>query len=228
MANYSHYCGLALLILLSACSSLTEQAGTSSEVSPGANTEQAAAQPLISPYQQQAKPAASEAKKVYAAAREAMAAEQWQQAEQHLQWIVAHYPEYSGPVLNLAIVAEQQGQPKQAEQYYRKAIQVNKNNLSAYNRYAIFLRQQGRFSDAENYYQKAIAVWQYDADSHRNLGILYELYMGRLADAKQHYQQYLQLREQAQPDFSPDKAYKQVQGWVIDVERRLQKQEAAG
>ena len=48
----------------------------------------------------------------------------------------------------------------------------------------------GRFSEAEQSYTKALAVWQHDADTHRNLGILYELYMGRLLEAQQHYLQY--------------------------------------
>ncbi|WP_019528312.1 tetratricopeptide repeat protein [Dasania marina] len=210
---------LLLALLITACSTSVEKPGAESEPT---------APVLISPYQQNAKPVASEAKRYFADAREAMQAQQWQQAEQHLSWIMQHYPQYSGPVVNRAVVAEQLSQLELAEQYYRKALQVNAYNLTAYNRYAIFLRQQGRFNEAEKAYQKALAVWQHDADSHRNLGILYELYMGRLADAQQHYQQYLQLREQTPQPFVADKAYKQVQGWVIDIERRLQKQEQAG
>lgn len=205
---------------LAACSQVQEQPSVNESQSE-ANTQ------LVSPYQRAAQPAASDAKKRFNTAREAMKVRDWPEAKKHLNWLIEHYPSYSGPVLNMAVVYEQQGQLALAEQSYRKALRVNKLNLKAYNRYAIFLRQQGRFSEAEQSYAKALAVWQYDADTHRNVGILYELYMGRLPEAQQHYLQYLQLREQAQ-SFNADKAYKQVKGWTMDVARRLKRQEQSG
>ena len=49
-------------------------------------------------------------------------------------------------------------------------------------------------------------------EAYLNLGILYELYLGRLDDALQAYQKYQALSESAD---------QRVAGWVSDLERRL-------
>ena len=71
-------------------------------------------------------------------------------------------------------------------------------------------------------YLLALKVWPDGPETHRNIGILYELYMGRLRDAQQHYLQYLSLREK-QGYIGDDTSYRQVKGWSIDLSRRLKK-----
>ena len=99
-----------------------------------------------------------------------------------------------------------------ADQAFTRAIAVNANNLAAYNQLAIMKREAGQFSAAEALYQQALRVWPFHPESHKNLGILYDLYLGKGALALQHYQAYQQLL--AEPD-------RQVNGWIIDLERRL-------
>ena len=50
-----------------------------------------------------------------------------------------------------------------------------------------------------------------DAMTHYNLGILYDIYLGKTELALQHYRKYQQVL--AEPD-------KRVGGWIKDLERR--------
>lgn len=151
-----------------------------------------------------------------------MVDQQWSAAEQSLLEIIKDYPELSGPMVNLAIVYEAQNQQQQAELYYQQARKVNALNLDAHNRYAVFLREQGRFAESEQVYLDALAVWQEHPDSHRNLAILYDLYMGRFDDALNHYRQYALLIDQ---EGAPED--KQVKRWISDLQRRIKQQASA-
>jgi len=213
---------LFVLSLLNACSLLSDKFVHS------VNQQTVSKPTAIMPNINQVRLVNDEVNNKFTAAHKAMQNKNWQKAERYLNWIIARYPDYSGPVLNLAIVYERRNSWALADINYRKALVLNKRNLTAYNSYAIFLRQQGRFNEAGQYYQKALAIWPNDAGTHRNLGILYELYMGRLAEAQQHYLKYLQLREQAAQVFIPDRPYKQVKGWTIDIVRRLERKERKG
>ncbi len=184
-------------------------------------------EPVLSPYEQINIPLEDEARAVFAKAQQHMKSRQWQQAAQDLLWLTANYPDLSGPYVNLAIVYEQQTLFEEAENYYKKAIEVNAVNLDAYNAYAILLRKQGRFNDAETYYLKALKIWPKDANSHKNIGILYELYMGRFNEALQHYKDYLSLQNSDAERGTPEaKQYRKTKGWIIDLERRIDQRQA--
>ncbi len=148
----------------------------------------------------------------FQSANEALAAGQWAQAEQDLQWLTAHYFELSGPWVNLALLYQQTGQLEKIEPAFKQAISANGQNIYAYNQYGIFLREQGRFSQAEVIYRQALAVWPDYADAHLNLAILYDLYMGKLEPALEHYQAYQSLQDE------PDR---KINGWIIDTQRRI-------
>ena len=107
---------------------------------------------------------------------------------------------------------DDQSQTESAERWFQQRIAKDNYNLVAYNQYAIFLRDQGRFVDAERIYLDAIVVFEPSAITHRNLGILYDLYMGRQANAVIHFKRYQALTE------SQDRA---VEGWIADLERQL-------
>ncbi len=206
---------LLWLLLLTGCQSiplgLNQEAPNKEEV---VATEDAAGELVVvpSPYEQNQGSVSSDAKARYGKALVAMQVGDWKDAEQRLLALVSDYPALSGPVLNLGIVSEQQADNKKAEAYYQQTIAVNANNLAAYHRLAVLLREQGRFQEAEAVYLRALTVWDQDAVSHKNLGILYDLYMGRLDDALIHYESYLALTE------PPDR---QVKGWVADLSRRI-------
>ena len=136
-----------------------------------------------------------------------------QKAEVLLQGITTDYPGLSGTWLNLGIVYRETKRPAQAEDSFLKAIAVNGYNLDAYNQLAVLKREQGDFASAESLYLKALDIWPQHRDSHRNLGILYDLYLGQFDKALFHFETYQQLMEK------PDK---RVNGWIVDLKRRQQ------
>jgi tetratricopeptide (TPR) repeat protein len=148
----------------------------------------------------------------FEAAVVAMQQKKWAQAETQLQALAVANPKLSGVQLNLGIVYRAKGDLPKATEAFNQAIKINSKNLDAYNQLAIVKREAGDFVAAEALYQKALAVWPFHAESHKNIAILYELYMGKPGQALPHFQAYQQLLP------APDK---QVDSWIADLERRL-------
>ena len=73
-------------------------------------------------------------------------------------------------------------------------------------------RRAGDFLTAEANYLACTQRVPNFREAYLNLGILYELYLGRLDDALKAYQTYQTLSE------NPDM---RVAGWVSDLERRI-------
>ncbi len=142
----------------------------------------------------------------------AMRNSNWSAAKTEFTGLAENQPNLSGPFLNLGIIARQKGDLKLAKQHFSHAIEVNPANQEAYNQLALLYRKQGEFKQAEATFLQAIKVWPGYADIQLNLGILYELYMGEMESALEHYQNYQQL--QSEPD-------KKVSGWIIDLQRRV-------
>jgi tetratricopeptide (TPR) repeat protein len=94
---------------------------------------------------------------------------------------------------------------------FERAIATNPGNCSAHSEYGVMLRKLGEFNAALTQYQACLAASPDHAETYYNLGILYELYLGRLDDALDAYREYQKLRPE------PDK---KVQGWIADLERR--------
>ena len=137
---------------------------------------------------------------------------QWQEAEQQLGWLIENYPQLSGPYLDLALVYRQTQQQEKSADYFAKAIETNPTNLVAYNQYGIFLREKGEFQAAQAQYLKALAVWEQYPDTHRNLGVLNDLYLGNKEAALKHYYRYQELT------YGKDRL---VAAWIADLEREL-------
>lgn len=155
-------------------------------------------------------PAAAQA--AFESALTAQRAQQWPEAERQLKQIVEKYPQLSGPHLNLALLYAQTQRPQQAEESFKRALQINPANVNACNQYGIWLRSQARFAEAETIYQQALTHNPNSVDTHLDLAILYDLYMGKLPQALEHYQRYLELTGDEK---SP------VHSWVADLQRRM-------
>lgn len=153
-------------------------------------------------------------------AREQMQQQQWGDARHTLQALVAQSPNLSGPWLNLGIVWLHLDKPGQARAAFERALAANPLNVDAYNQLAALERRAGDFTKAESLYRDALSVWPHSADAHCNQGILYDLYMGRWSDALAHYQACAYLREQQNGTVDNT-----VNGWIIDLQRRIKAQE---
>ena len=207
---------LLLALALSACSAVP-MLSSEEAVAPAADVaapEQQSPATIAAenPYLDSQRRVNDSARQRFAAATAAMAAEDWATARADLEWLVTEYPKLSGPYLNLALLHASQGHVQEAEHFFQATLEVNDRNLEAYNQYAIFLRRQGRFDDAEQVYLAALDTWGNHAATHRNLGVLYDLYRGDREKALQHYYRYQTLTG------GEDRT---VAGWIIDLERQF-------
>ncbi len=136
----------------------------------------------------------------------------WDFAESTLKQLTEKNPKLSGVHLNLGIVYRNKGNTEKAAEEFNRAINANMKNVDAYNQLAVLKREAGDFAAAESLYQKALGVWSFYPEGHKNIAILYDLYLGKPEQALPHYQAYQQLLS------APDK---QVDSWIADVQRRL-------
>jgi tetratricopeptide (TPR) repeat protein len=148
----------------------------------------------------------------------AMQQKNWDFAESTLKELAEKNPKLSGVHLNLGIVYRNKGNVEKAAEAFNRAINANMKNVDAYNQLAVLKREAGDFAAAESLYQKALGVWPFYPDGHKNIAILYDLYLGKPEQALPHYQAYQQLLS------APDK---QVDSWIADVQRRLNAGKAA-
>ncbi len=165
-----------------------------------------------SPYLDDRTPVSNDAIGRFNFSKSAMAQSSWEIAQEGLLTLVEDFPELSGPCLNLALVYQHANDNRHAEYWFRQSIARNKNNMLAYNQYAIFLRALGRFEQAQETYLQALSVFEADADTHFNLGILYDLYRGDKKAALQHFNRYQELHT------TEDRV---VAGWIADLQRQL-------
>jgi tetratricopeptide (TPR) repeat protein len=101
-----------------------------------------------------------------------------------------------------------------AEKAFTQAIARNPDDAVAHNHLGILQRRKGQFQDALMQYQRAIEIDSNYARAHLNLGILFDLYLQDLEKALQQYQKYRSLS---------DEENEQVDGWIVDIQRRLNK-----
>ena len=129
-----------------------------------------------------------------------------------LRHITSEQPELAGPWINLGQVYVALDAPEEARQAFESAVTANPYNCTAHNELGLLSRQNGDFEAAERHYLNCLERVPGNDAAHLNLGILYELYLGRLTEALASYRQYQSL----QPEED-----RRVKGWVMDLERRL-------
>jgi tetratricopeptide (TPR) repeat protein len=142
----------------------------------------------------------------------ALRAGRLQEAQVLLLEITADQPELAGPWVNLGQVYAMLEQFEQARVAFERAIAANPRSCAAYNQLGVLSRQVGDFRGAEGHYRTCLEQVPNFKFAYLNLGILYELYLGKLPEALEAYRRYQILA--AEPD-------RKVQGWVMDLERRL-------
>jgi tetratricopeptide (TPR) repeat protein len=154
---------------------------------------------------------------LFEAAVSAMQEQRFADAEVLLLELTAREPELSGPWANLGTVYLALDDPAAAQVAFRRAVEINPDNCAAYNEMGVMSRQSGDFLTAEANYLACVERVPDFREAYLNLGILYELYLGKLPEALAAYRTYQSLLE------APDR---RVEGWVMDLERRLTRAES--
>lgn len=210
---------LGLVVGLSACSSTPTPSPRAKDKQDDAAAVDRGEKPVIvlegpdeNPYLTEAKQPPRAAQQLFDQALNAMSTKKWQEAELLLQQLTAEYPNLSGAYVNLGIVYRNTNRADKAAEAFQAAISANSLNVEAYNQLAFLQREQGDFKAAEENYLSALKVWPKHAQSHKNLGILYDLYLGQLDKALDHFQKY---------EYLVGDDDKLIAGWIIDLQRRV-------
>ena len=138
--------------------------------------------------------------------------DRYREAEVLLLSITSEQPELAGPWINLGQVYVALEEPEEARRAFEAAVTANPYNCTAHNELGLLARVNGDFEAAERHYLNCIELVPEDRTAYLNLGILYELYLGRLSEALASYRHYQSLGGESD---------RRVEGWVMDLERRL-------
>ena len=139
--------------------------------------------------------------------------QEYSQASDLLEKVVATSPGVTAPYINLALAYLSVRKPEQAETHLKTALELVPDHPVACNLYGILCRKSGRFDEARQMYEKATASYPEYYPVHRNLGILCDLYLNDLACALDHYKIY----SDGQPEDQ------QVKLWIADLRNRIEK-----
>lgn len=171
----------------------------------------------------QVQPKVPEAAQVqFQAAVAAIEQKNWNSAEANLKAVAAAFPNLSGVWLNLGVVYHNKNAPADALDALKQAIKVNSLNVDAYSLLALVEREQGDFNSAQQHLEKSVSVWPFYAEGHKNLAILFDLYLNQPEKALPHYLAYQQLlKERNLPAEAKQAETKQTDSWVAEVQRRL-------
>ncbi len=100
--------------------------------------------------------------------------------------------EKAGAYYNAGVAAQFLGKLKEAEEQYKKAIEVNPKYAVVHNNYAILLYELNRKEEAEEHFKKAIEVNPKHVSAHYNYAILlYEL--NRKEEAEEHFKKAIEV-----------------------------------
>jgi Tfp pilus assembly protein PilF len=195
-----------LLLLLSACATTgTRPAmpGAEATAMTAATSEKTEAAPMDAAQQQ-----------AVDTVLEVMRAGEWQAAREMMQDLIISYPTLAVAYANMGTIQQQLGYNEQAGKSWLKALELRPGWATLCNRMGIYYREQGRFEQALAMYQQALVSDDGYAMTHRNIGILYELYLGEGAKALEHYRRYRELVGEEE---------KEVLLWIADLERRVKR-----
>ena len=91
--------------------------------------------------------------------------------------VIERSPAVTAPYINIAVAYMRTGKLEPAEQHLKTALELVPHHPVASNEYGLLLRKAGRFKEARDIYEKAVARFPDYLPVHRNLGILWDLYL---------------------------------------------------
>jgi tetratricopeptide (TPR) repeat protein len=203
-SRLNRYVSVSALALLAACHSAPQKA---SGVPLAAETAQAptAAQAVDTT------PIPERAAQQYAQALQLMKSGRNTDAELEFKQLVAGYPQFAGPQLNLGLLYLHGSRLPEAEAAFKAVLVLKPSSAMAGNELGITLRKLGEFEEAEAAYQHATAAEPDYAPAHLNLGMLYDLYLAQPQKALEEYQRYMAIVGEN----------KQVAGWMVELRKRV-------
>ena len=121
-------------------------------------------------------------------------------------------PALAAPAYNLCLLAMHRGQWPQALEQLEAARARKGGDASVLDALGITYRNLGRFRDAEAAYRASLEAEPDRAATHRNIGVLLDLYLQQPAEALPHFERYMALTGAAD---------KQVSGWIAELKQRV-------
>ena len=152
------------------------------------------------------------AQAMFEKALEALYSNNLRAAEAWFVRITERYPDYASPWTNLGIIYARAGRDKDALAALDQALMLAPDDCAPLVQHGVLMRKRGAFRKAEEAYLRCVRYEPDNAAAHLNLGILYELYLGRLEDAIRSYQRYQSVAD------SPDA---RVASWIAVLARRV-------
>jgi tetratricopeptide (TPR) repeat protein len=125
--------------------------------------------------------------------------------------VALQYPQFSAPLVNLAIMQRKDGHLDQAEKTLKDAVARESGSAIAWTELGATQRMRGEFRDAASSYEHAIAAEPRYAPAWRNLGVVSDLYLGDPNRALKAFEQYKELTGEDKP----------VTGWIAELRQRL-------
>lgn len=151
-------------------------------------------------------------KQDYASALDLMRSGETDAAEAALQQLAQRAPALSGPPANLGLLDLNAGNPEAAIEHLTQAVSLNGRNVEAHNLLGVARLRAGQIDEARTAFETAIRIDPSHAPAQRNLGIMYDLYLGDPRKALEYYEKYQTLTDEESSD---------VKRWIQSVNRRL-------
>jgi tetratricopeptide (TPR) repeat protein len=133
-------------------------------------------------------------------------------AEAEFTALASATPTLAGPSLNLGIVLARTEHWPEAASALAEALQRNPSSAVAAGELGLVNRQLGKFADAEHAYRHALELDPNTSRTHRNFGVLLDLYLQKPAEALREYQSSLELLGGED---------KQISAWIAELKQRL-------
>jgi tetratricopeptide (TPR) repeat protein len=133
------------------------------------------------------------------------------EAELGFKQVALQYPQFSAPLVNLAILQRKEGHLDQAETTLKDAVARERGSAVAWTELGATQRMRGEFRDAASSYEQAIAADPRYAPAWRNLGVVSDLYLGDPNRALKAFERYKELTGEDKP----------VSGWIAELRQRL-------
>ena len=116
--------------------------------------------------------------------------EDYHKAIEILEKVIEQSPGVTAPFIDLGIAYQRIGDQEKAETQFKSALELFPGHPVACNQYGLLLRKNGKFDEARNVFEQALVEYPSYYPVHRNLGILYDLYLNDLTNALEHYETY--------------------------------------